>query len=174
MYFTQPIGIGKLAAQHFSVGSRPDFEEVEGRWNAGEENMARRIEVEFEGGMKVNARVGEHLIRTDQPVHGGGEGSAPAPMDYFLASLATCSALYALEFCRTRGIPTGELKVVMEIEKDRQRKIYSPIRIRLTLPPGFPEKYREAIIRAVNLCAVKRHMDTKPDFEVILEESGGQ
>jgi len=135
--------------------------------------MARRIEVEFAGGMKVNARVADHLIRTDQPLRGGGQGSAPAPMDYFLASLATCSALYALEFCRTRGIPTEELKVVMEIEKDRRRKIYSPIRIRLSLPPGFPEKYRPAIVRAVNLCTVKRHMDTKPDFEVIIEESGG-
>jgi len=128
--------------------------------------MAKRVEVIFEGGLKVSARVGDHLIRTDQPEYAGGENSAPAPMDLFLASLATCSALYAQEFCEKRNIDTTGLGMVMEVEKDRQRRIYSPIRIILQLPRGFPEKYRDAIVRAVGLCAVKRHMEQKPDFEI--------
>lgn len=135
--------------------------------------MGKRIEVTFEGGLKVAARVGEHVIRTDQPEHAGGEGTAPTPMQLFLAALATCSALYALEFCQTRGIPTDKLKLEMEAEKDRERRIYSPIRIILQLPPEFPEKYRPAIIRAVQLCTVKRHIEEKPQFEVLIADQTG-
>ena len=67
------------------------------------------ILVTFPGGMRVDAQAGAHLIRTDQPASAGGDASAPAPFDLFLASLATCAGYYVLAFCRARGIPTDGL-----------------------------------------------------------------
>ena len=121
------------------------------------------IEVSFPGGIAVDASVGGHVVRTDQPRPFGGD-AAPAPFDLFLASIATCMGFYALRFCQERGIPTEGLGLSLETVRDAERKRLGAIRVALTLPPGFPEKYRDAIGRAVDQCAVKKHMVEPPAF----------
>lgn len=123
------------------------------------------VAVSFPGGVAVDARLGAHLIRTDQPAPYGGDG-APAPFDLFLGSIATCMGYYALRFCQERGIATEGLGLSLETVRDPKRKRLSTIRVALALPPGFPEKYREAIRRAVDQCAVKKHLVEPPAFEV--------
>ncbi|MHC4777916.1 MAG: OsmC family protein, partial [Planctomycetota bacterium] len=71
------------------------------------------IQITFPGGKKVEAQLKEYRILTDQPVKEGGEGSAPAPFDLFLASIGTCGAYYVLTFCQTRKIPTEGLAVTL-------------------------------------------------------------
>ncbi len=66
--------------------------------------MNKEIRVTFPGGLRVDAEYKGRLIQTDQPVYQGGEGTAPAPFDLFLASIATCSGFYVLAFCQNRGI----------------------------------------------------------------------
>ena len=122
------------------------------------------IEVQFPGGKRVDARVGDFLIRTDQSVKGGGEASAPEPFDLFLASLATCAGIFALGFCQSRDLPTGGLGLRMVCERDDTRRMIRLVRFQLDLPQGFPEKYRAGIVRAMELCAVKRHMTEAPEF----------
>jgi putative redox protein len=124
------------------------------------------IKVVFGGGLKVDAEVHGRVIRTDQPVRDGGEGTAPSPFDLFLASLATCAGYYALAFCIGRGIPTEGLAVSLVTEKETGAKTIGRMKIRLGLPRGFPEKYREAIVKAVDACAVKAHINNPPAFEV--------
>jgi ribosomal protein S12 methylthiotransferase accessory factor len=123
------------------------------------------IAVSFPGGVAVDAHVGGHVVRTDQPAPHGG-GTAPAPFDLFLASIATCMGFYALRFCQERGIPTGGLGLSLGTVRDEAKKRLATIRVALTLPPGFPEKYAEAIRRAVDQCAVKKHMVDPPEFEL--------
>jgi ribosomal protein S12 methylthiotransferase accessory factor len=45
------------------------------------------------------------------------------------------------------------------------------IRMKLTLPPDFPEKYKPAIIKAMNLCYVKKHLHEPPEFETITQSA---
>lgn len=129
------------------------------------------IEVTFPGGKRVDARVGGFTVRTDQPAESGGEGSAPAPFDLFLASLATCAGIYALGFCQARGLSTDGLSLVQDYDVDPDTKLPTRIRLRLTLPPGFPEKYRPAIQKAVEGCKVKKTIAAAPTFEVALSDS---
>jgi len=129
----------------------------------------REIQVTFPGGLKVDAVYKGFLIKTDQPVHQGGEGTAPAPFDLFLASIATCAGFYTVAFCRERGIPTENAGVVMRAEKDPETKMISKIRIELRLPAGFPEKYMRAVIKAVDYCTVKAHILKAPAFEITAE-----
>ena len=129
----------------------------------------REIQVTFPGGLKVDAVYKGFLIKTDQPVHQGGEGTAPAPFDLFLASIATCAGFYTVAFCRERGIPTENAGVVMRAEKDPETKMISKIRIELRLPAGFPEKYMRAVIKAVDYCTVKAHILKPPAFEITAE-----
>lgn len=124
-----------------------------------------KYEVSFPGGAAVEAAVKGHTIRTDQPGPLGA-GSAPTPFDLFIASLATCMGFYALHFCRERGIATGGLGLSLETVRDQEKKRLRSINVSLTLPPGFPEKYRGAIGRAVDQCAVKKHMVEPPAFEL--------
>ena len=125
------------------------------------------IEVSFPGGKRVDAQVGSHLIRTDQPASLGGEDSAPAPFDLFLASVATCAGIYVLGFCQARGLATDGITLRQHMEYDEATKLPSRIRLELGLPPSFPEKYRTAIVRAAEGCKVKKTMAALPRIEVV-------
>lgn len=129
------------------------------------------IQLEFPGRLRVDARIGDHLVPTDQPVRSGGDGTAPAPFDLFLASIATCAGLYAQQFCRKRELSTEGLGLTLETVPDPERRRLGGIRLRVKLPEGFPEKYETALQRAVDQCAVKKHILEPPEFEVALVRS---
>lgn len=123
------------------------------------------MEIRFPGGLAVEAEHKGHLIRTDQPARSGGEDSAPAPFDLFLASIGTCAGFYALAFCTQREIDTTGLKLTLETVRHPEEARLAQIKLRIHLPNGFPEKYRSAIVRAADQCAVKRHIvDHPPEF----------
>ncbi|MGB8951998.1 MAG: OsmC family protein [Candidatus Aminicenantales bacterium] len=132
------------------------------------------MRVTFPGGVKVDADYKGYVIRTDQPVYAGGEGSAPAPFDLFLASLATCAGFYVFAFCRKRQIPTEKLLVYLKTERNPETKMVGKISLEIILPQGFPEKYKNAVIRAADTCAVKAHMLNPPAFEISARFSSGQ
>jgi len=127
------------------------------------------MEIYFEGSKKVNARYNGNIIKTDQPVEAGGEGVAPAPFDLFLASIGTCAGIYVKTFCDQRGIASDEIKIMQEMEFDFTKKLISKVKIKIQLPAGFPEKYKDAVINAANLCAVKKHLVHVPQLEVSSE-----
>ena len=131
------------------------------------------MEIRFPGGLEVEAVHEGFTILTDQPVAQGGAGAAPSPFDLFLASIGTCAGLYALTFCRQRNLDTEGLAVSLIQKKDGDGKRVAGIRIEITLPPEFPARYREAILRAVDQCKVKRHILEAPRFEVIAVASKG-
>lgn len=129
------------------------------------------MEMRFPGGVVVEAVEKGFTIRTDQPVTCGGAGSAPSPFDLFLASIGTCAGFYALRFCQQRGLATEGLALNLSAERDSDGKRVRRVLLEIDLPDGFPEKYREAILRAVDQCAVKRHILEPPAFEVVATEA---
>jgi ribosomal protein S12 methylthiotransferase accessory factor len=125
------------------------------------------MEITFPGGVAVEARFGEFSVHADQPVASGGQNSAPVPFDLFLASIGTCAGYFALRFCQERELPTEGLRLTLETERDAERHRLAKVSLAIHLPPGFPEKYRQAIIRATNQCSVKRTILDPPEFEVL-------
>ena len=128
--------------------------------------MENDIKVTFPGGKRVDALYKGFHIKTDQPVYQGGEGSAPAPFDLFMASIATCAGIYVLSFCQNRNIPTDGLTLSMRSERNPDTKRIDLVSIDIHLSADFPEKYTNAVIKSVNGCAVKVHMQNPPAFEV--------
>jgi putative redox protein len=128
------------------------------------------MKVTFGEGLQVNAEYKGFVIRTDQPVHQGGGGTAPAPFDLFLASLATCAGFYALVFCKERKIPLEGLGVTLTTERGEVSKMIDKITITVDLPPGFPEKYKFAIVKAVDHCTVKIHILRPPEFSIVTRD----
>lgn len=128
--------------------------------------MSMKVEVNFPGGLRVDASVDGKLIPTDQSVKEGGGGTAPEPFLLFLSSIATCAGIYALRFCERRNISTVGMALSMDCEYDEEAKRYHRMSIELKLPEGFPEKYAGAIVKAMDLCAVKKHIMNPPEFDL--------
>ena len=124
------------------------------------------IEVKFPGGKRVDAHMGDLVVRTDQSVKDGGEGTAFAPFDLFLASIATCAGIYVLGFCQARNLSTEGISLRQRVEVDPQSKLPTSIQLELGLPPGFPDKYREAVVRAAEGCKVKKTIAAAPAIQV--------
>ncbi len=129
------------------------------------------MQISFPSGKKVDAHFKGFTISTDQPEKDGGEGAAPTPTFLFLASLGTCAGSYALDFCETRKIDTEKLKLELEFKANKKTHMVEKVRVKLTLPPDFPKKYRPAIIKAVDLCYVKKHLHDPPQFETITQNA---
>ena len=122
--------------------------------------------VTLPGGKRVDTQIGKHVIRTDQPLDNGGEDTAPAPFGLFLAAIGTCAGIYVAGFCQKRGLPTDGIRL-------RQRNHFAPetgvltrVEIDVEVPPSFPEKYHEALVRVADQCAVKKAIQAQPVFEV--------
>lgn len=124
------------------------------------------MNIYFPGGKKVNADFGNHTIATDQPVRGGGEDSAPAPFDLFLASIGTCAGIYVLGFCQQRGIDTTGMSLKQTLSVNPETRLVDRISLVIQLPAGFPEKYTGALINTANLCTVKKHLANPPEIAV--------
>ena len=124
------------------------------------------MEITFAGGARVDANFGGFSVKTDQPVQGGGDNSAPSPFATFLASIGTCAGIYVLGFCNQRGIPTDGIKIIQRMHTDRSTGMVGQIDLDIQLPPDFPEKYKSAVIRSAEQCAVKKHLENPPKFNV--------
>ncbi|UCE39744.1 MAG: OsmC family protein [Candidatus Aminicenantes bacterium] len=130
------------------------------------------IKVTFPGGKRVDAEYKGFLMKTDQPVYVGGEGTEPAPFDLFLGSIATCAGYYVLAFCQNRGISMDKVSLQMRMHKIEGEKKIEKISIEIGLPPEFPEKYTKAVIKSVDSCTVKIHMVDAPEFDIVAKIQG--
>jgi putative redox protein len=128
--------------------------------------------IDFPGGARVDAHFNGLTVMTDQPSYAGGQGSAPAPFSLFLASLGTCAGIYVLGFCRQRGLPTEGIRLVQRMENDPVTRMISKIELEIQLPPSFPEKYKDAVIRSAEQCAVKKHIENPPQMVVTTMVTG--
>jgi putative redox protein len=126
--------------------------------------------IDFPGGARVDAHFGPYTVNTDQPPTGGGEGSAPTPFAVFLASMGTCAGIYVLGFCRQRGLPTDGIRIVQRMHSNPFTGMVSQVDLEIQVPPSFPEKYRPSLVRSAELCAVKKHFETPPSFEITTKE----
>jgi ribosomal protein S12 methylthiotransferase accessory factor len=122
--------------------------------------------VDFPGGARVDAHFGEFVVPTDQPPSGGGDGVAPTPFATFLSTIGTCAGIYVLGFCRQRGISTDGIRLVQRMSVDPMTRLVNDVQVTIELPPGFPEKYAEAVVRSAEQCAVKKHFEHPPVIRV--------
>jgi putative redox protein len=128
--------------------------------------MALQLNVLFPGGKRVDVEVGGFTIPTDQLASEGGDASAPPPFLLFLGSIATCAGIYALSFCQRRDLSTQGLGLTMDWDWDPKRPGSASAILRLRLPERFPERYRDGIVNAMELCAVKKNIEVPPAFRI--------
>ncbi len=119
-----------------------------------------KLKIKFPGALRVDAEYGNLNIVTNQ------DGTAPPPFALFLASIGTCAGIYVKTFCDQRGISAENIEITQKMEMDPATRMISNIILNINLPEDFPAKYKDAVIRAADQCAVKKHLVTPPEINV--------
>jgi putative redox protein len=122
--------------------------------------------IDFPGGARVDAHFGPYTVKTDQPPAGGGAASAPTPFAVFLSSIGTCAGIYVLGFCQQRGLPTDGIRIIQRVHNNPASGMVGKIDLEIQVPPTFPEKYLPSLVRSAELCAVKKHLESPPKFDI--------
>lgn len=125
------------------------------------------IRVFFAGNKKVYADLGNFIVETDQPIAGGGEDTAPAPFELFLASLATCAGIYVKGYCDSRKLNAENIELIQNVEFDQATKLPKNITIEILVPEDFPKEHYDSIIKVASYCKVKKTISAQPNFEVV-------
>lgn len=125
-----------------------------------------QVNVEFLDNLKLEASFDDFSIMTDQPVRYKGDGMAPSPFDYFLASSALCAAYFVKVYCKARGIPTEDIKLTQNNVVDPENRYNQIFNIQIELPENISEKDREGILRSMDRCTVKRVIQNSPEFKI--------
>jgi ribosomal protein S12 methylthiotransferase accessory factor len=117
-------------------------------------------------GSRVDAHFKGFTVHTDQAKVNGGDETAPDPFSYFLSSLATCAGFFVSKFCQSRQISTEGIQLQMTNDWNNEKKLMENVRIQINVPPSFPEKYLDALVRATQECSVKKALANPPLVEV--------
>lgn len=130
----------------------------------------RPIVVSWDGGVRFTADIRGHKVTVDQPQRGGGEDSAPMPLELLPTALGTCVALYVQQFLKTRGLdPTGMTVEVDTVGAANPNRI-ARFAVEVKIPGGVPEKYRDAVKRAAEGCTVHHTLTHTPEVAVSVAE----
>ncbi|WP_311969690.1 OsmC domain/YcaO domain-containing protein [Pseudomonas baltica] len=126
------------------------------------------IKVNFLDNLRLEAKFDDFTVVADQPIRYKGDGSAPGPFDYFLASSALCAAYFVKLYCNTRNIPTDNIRLSQNNIVDPEDRYKQIFKIQVELPADISAKDRQGILRSIERCTVKKVVQTGPDF--IIEE----
>jgi putative redox protein len=126
------------------------------------------LTIKLAGNKRVDAHVGQFVIKTDQSESSGGDASAPEPFVLFLASLGTCAGIYVVYFCETRKIPYEDIELIQKVDFTEEGKTskLAKVTLEIRVPPTFPEKYHKALARAASSCTVKKTLFDPPELDV--------
>ncbi|MFC6633992.1 OsmC domain/YcaO domain-containing protein [Microbulbifer taiwanensis] len=124
------------------------------------------INVNFLDNLRLEARFDDFTVITDQPIRYKGDGSAPSPFDYFLASSALCAAYFVLVYCKARDIPTHNIRLSQNNIVDPEDRYNQIFKIQVELPEDISDKDRQGILRSIDRCTVKKVVQTGPEFQI--------
>jgi ribosomal protein S12 methylthiotransferase accessory factor len=146
---------------------KPNIGQIGNRWNPNHQGeMTMEMRINLPGGKRVTSDYKGFTVETDQPKTEGGDGAAPEPFDLFLSSMGTCAGVYIVYFCESRNIPTDGLSMTLSFERNETSHLLEKIAMQIHLPPDFPDKYRKAVIRAAEMCTVKRTLAQPPEIQI--------
>lgn len=124
------------------------------------------IKVNFLDKLRLEAKFDDFTVITDQPIRYKGDGSAPSPFDYFLASSALCAAYFVRVYCLARDIPTENIRLSQNNIVDPENRYNQKFQIQVELPEDISEKDRQGILRSIDRCTVKKVIQTGPEFSI--------
>ena len=133
-----------------------------------------QINIRFLENLKLEAYFDDFSLMTDQPIRYKGNGTAPSPFDYFLASSALCAAYFVKVYCIARDIPTDDIRLTQNNIVDPENRYKQLFNIQVELPESISEHDRDGILRSIDRCTVKKVIQQAPDFKIETKNILGQ
>lgn len=133
-----------------------------------------QINIRFLDNLKLEAHFDDYTLITDQPIRYKGNGTAPSPFDYFLASSAMCAAYFVKVYCIARNIPTEDIRLTQNNIVDPENRYKQIFNIQVELPESISEHDREGILKSIDRCTVKKVIQQSPEFNVEILNVLGQ
>ena len=130
------------------------------------------LTVTLPGGRRVDVETRGHVIATDQPLDNRGTDTAATPFELFLASIGACAGIFVQGFCAARSLPTDGIKIHERARYDDAGTLRA-VDLDVELPNDFPERYKEAVKRAIDGCSVKKAIAAQPEISVSLSTTAG-
>lgn len=124
------------------------------------------IKVNFLDNLRLEAKFDDFTVIADQPIRYKGDGSAPGPFDYFLASSALCAAYFVKVYCNARDIPTDNIRLSQNNIVDPENRYQQIFKIQVELPEELSDKDKQGILRSIERCTVKKVVQTGPEFQI--------
>ena len=124
------------------------------------------IKVDYLDNLRLDARFDDFSVIADQPIRYKGDGSAPSPFDYFLASSALCAAYFVKVYCKSRDISTNGIRIAQNNIVDPENRYKQTFKIQVELPEHISDKDRQGILRSIDRCTVKKVVRTGPEFVI--------
>ncbi|MCL5050280.1 MAG: OsmC domain/YcaO domain-containing protein [Firmicutes bacterium] len=124
------------------------------------------IKVNFLDNLRLEAKFDDFSVIADQPIRYKGDGSAPSPFDYFLASSALCAAYFVKVYCNSRDISTDNIRLSQNNIVDPENRYNQIFKIQVELPDDISDKDRQGILRSIDRCTVKKVVQTGPEFDI--------
>jgi ribosomal protein S12 methylthiotransferase accessory factor len=134
-------------------------------------NYSMEIKVNYLDNLRIEAKFDDFSVIADQPIRYKGDGSAPGPFDYFLASSALCAAYFVKVYCNSRDIPTENIRLSQNNIVDPEDRYNQIFQIQVELPESISEKDRKGIVRSIDRCTVKKVVQSGPEFKVEIVDS---
>lgn len=134
-------------------------------------NYSMEIKVNYLDNLRIEAKFDDFSVIADQPIRYKGDGSAPGPFDYFLASSALCAAYFVKVYCTSRDIPTENIRLSQNNIVDPEDRYNQIFQIQVELPESISEKDRKGIVRSIDRCTVKKVVQSGPEFKVEIVDS---
>jgi putative redox protein len=122
------------------------------------------VEVDFPTPTRIRARTKDLTVEIGPPPDRGGDPEAYGPFDLLLCSLATCTGFQVVDFLKQRGFDSSGAGVRIEAERDERSHLLDAVSIEIHVPPDFPDKYEDAMIRAAGLCFIKQQLGQRPEI----------
>ena len=129
------------------------------------------IKVNYLDNLRLESKFDDFTVISDQPIRYKGDGSAPGPFDYFLASSAMCAAYFVKVYCNARNIPTENIRLSQNNIVDPENRYKQIFKIQVEMPEDISEKDREGILRSIDRCTVKKVIQTGPEFQIEVVEN---
>jgi len=131
-----------------------------------ERQFIMEINVNFLDNLRLEAKFDDFTVIADQPIRYKGDGSAPSPFDYFLASSALCAAYFVKVYCAARDIPTEGIRLSQNNIVDPENRYNQIFQIQVELPESISEKDKTGILRSIERCTVKKVVQEGPEFAI--------
>jgi putative redox protein len=122
--------------------------------------------------VKFGVQARGHEVVCDQPLDNAGSDSGMSPPEFLLASLGTCAGFYAVQYLRTRSLPTEGLEVHVSAEKALGPARLASFEIEVTIPE-MDERHKEGVLRAVKSCMIHNTLLNSPVIGIAVHATQG-